>query len=96
MKTVLSPDAIEDLREAFEFIAKDNLSAAHRFLGRVLDTLDLLASGIIRGRKVSLSGKRACRAWSISPYWIYHVVTESELRILRVYHQARRPLEGRR
>jgi len=95
VKTVLSAEAIEDLRDGFDFIAKDSPAAARTFLLRILGAFDLLSSGIIRGRRATLPGRRHCHAWSVPPYWIYHVLAGRELRILRVYHQARRPIDRR-
>ena len=95
MILVLSEAAALDLQEAYDFIAEDSPTAAEHFLRHVRIAFDLLSSTLVRGRAVTLKGGLRVRAWSISPYCIYHQTTTSELQVLRIYHQARRPLERR-
>ncbi len=95
MILVLTEAAADDLQEAYDFIAKDSAPAADHFLKHVKIAFDILSSSLVRGRAVTLKDGRRVRAWSMPPYWIYHLTTGTEVVILRIYHQARRPLECR-
>jgi plasmid stabilization system protein ParE len=93
VKIVLSPLAAQDLNEAYEFIANDNKRAADEVLIRITEVLGLLASGRVRGREVKLTRGRKVRTWSLPPYRIYYRIQDDELQVVRIYHQARRPIE---
>lgn len=93
MKIVLAPLATRDLEEAYDFIARDNPEAADGVLAAVSETFGLLASGIVHGREVSLRTGERVLTWSHPPYRIYYRIAGDELQVVRVYHQARRPIE---
>lgn len=93
MKIVLAPLAARDLKEAHDFIARDNPGAADRVLAELSETLGLLASDRVQGRSVMLRSGRHVQAWSHPPYRIYYRITDQELQVVRIYHQARRPIE---
>jgi toxin ParE1/3/4 len=93
VKIVIAPLAAQDLQEAYDFIAKDSAHASDEVLIRITEVLGLLASGRVRGREVKLKGGRKVRAWSLPPYRIYYRIKEHELQVVRIYHQARRPIE---
>lgn len=93
MKIVLAPLAAQDLREAYDFIAGDNSEAADRVLAGILEAFGLLASGRIQGRQVTLRSGERVSTWSHPPYRVYYRISSDELQVIRVYHQARRPIE---
>lgn len=93
MKILLAPQAQEDLRQAYRQIAKDNLPAADRMLGRIVEVVGMLASGEIEGREVSLRDGRRVHTWPVPPYRIYYRRRDHLFQVVRVYHQARRPIE---
>lgn len=93
MKIVLAPLATRDLQEAYDFIARDNPEAADGVLAAISERLGFLASGIVRGREVSLQTGDRVHTWSHPPYRIYYRIVGDELQVVRVYHQARRPIE---
>lgn len=93
MKIVLAPLAAKDLREAHEFIARDNPAAADQVLVALSETVGLLASGRVQGRSVTLKSGDRLHTWSHPPYRIYYRIVGEELQVARVYHQARRPIE---
>lgn len=93
MRIVVAPEAARDLRDAFEFIAKDSVAAADQLLIRMTQTFGLLASNPAVGRDVKLKDGRRVRGWLLRPYRIYYRTRHDSLQILRVYHQARRPIE---
>jgi plasmid stabilization system protein ParE len=50
--------------------------------------------GQFSGPQVIFRGGRQAQRWSKRPYRIYYRRTRNRTTILRVYHQARRPIEG--
>jgi toxin ParE1/3/4 len=93
MTIVVSPQAGKDLREAYEFIHKDNPIAADRVLAHIVEVIGMLASEAVMGREVLLRDGRRVKTWPVPPYRIYYRVRGQELQVIRVYHQARRPIE---
>ena len=89
----LSPPASEDLRQAYEHIAQENHEAADRMLTRIVEVVASLASGAVEGREVRLRNGRRVRTWPVPPYRIYYRRGPEVFEIVRLYHQARRPIE---
>ena len=81
------------LAEAYEYIAQDSREAATRVLERLVAIVEHLEVGELQGPEVRLSDGRRVRRWSVPPYRIYYQRTSRRLAIVRVYHQARRPIE---
>jgi plasmid stabilization system protein ParE len=93
MTVTVSPHARDDLKEAFEYIHKDNPQAANRVLAHLVEMFGFLASGAVTGREVVLRDGRRVNTWPVPPYRIYYRKNVDRLEIIRVYHQARRPIE---
>jgi plasmid stabilization system protein ParE len=93
VRIVVAPAAAQDLREAYEHIAKDNPSAADQVLARLVEIIGLLASKVFEGRTVTLRDGRRVQTWPVPPYRLYYRMSNEALEVVRVYHQARRPLE---
>ena len=93
MTIVVAPQASKDLREAYEYILKDNPIAADRVLAHIVEVIGMLASEAVTGREVLLRDGRRVNTWPVPPYRIYYRVSGQELQVIRVYHQARRPIE---
>jgi toxin ParE1/3/4 len=93
MTIVVAPQAREDLRETYDYIAKDNPNAASRVLAHIVEVIGMLASESVTGREVRLKDGRRVKTWPVPPYRIYYRVRGQELQVIRVYHQARRPIE---
>jgi len=93
VRIVVAPAAAQDLREAYEHIAKDNPSAADQVLARLVEIIGLLASKVFEGRTVTLRDGRPIQTWPVPPYRLYYRVSSDVLEVVRVYHQARRPIE---
>lgn len=51
MTLLVSPQASEDLKQAYQYIAKDNVQAADRVLARIVEVIGMLAAGVVEGRK---------------------------------------------
>jgi toxin ParE1/3/4 len=88
----LSAAARRDLEEVYAFIAADNDSAAERVVRRLLGVMEQLATGELNGPEVRLENGRLVRRWSVPPYRVYYRRTSLRTTIVRIYHQARRPL----
>lgn len=93
MTIVVSPLAQHDLRQAYNQIARDNPTAADGVLGRIVDVIGTLASGGVEGREVRLRDGRRVYTWPVPPYRIYYRRSADVFEVVRVYHQARRPIE---
>ena len=93
MTIVVAPKAKEDLREAYGYIARDTREAADRVLARIVEVIGMLASGGVEGREVTLRDGRRVQTWPVPPYRIYYRKTGEVFQVVRVYHQARRPIE---
>ena len=93
MTIVVAPKAREDLREAYEYIARETLDAADRVLARIVEVIGMLASGAVEGREVTLRDGRRVQTWPVPPYRIYYRMRGEIFQVVRVYHQARRPIE---
>jgi plasmid stabilization system protein ParE len=93
MILVILAQAQRDLTEIYEFIARDSRPAARETLERITGIIRQLADGELKGPEIALRTGRRVRRWSVPPYWIYYRRTEQRTVVLRVYHQARWPLE---
>jgi plasmid stabilization system protein ParE len=93
VKVVVSEQAKADLLEIRQYIGRDNLVAAKNEIARIKAAISLLATDKADGRNVFLPNGDSVRIWLVSSYRLYYRRTVTELQVLRVYHQARRPLE---
>ncbi|PYM46503.1 MAG: hypothetical protein DME14_18060 [Candidatus Rokuibacteriota bacterium] len=53
----------------------------------------MLASGTVERREVRLRDGRRVHSWPVPPYRVYYRKSADVLEVVRVYHQARRPIE---
>lgn len=93
MRIVVAPRARDDLKRAYEHILSDNPHAADRFLARLVEIIGMLATEAIEGREVLLRDGRQVRTWPVPPYRIYYRKGRDAFEVIRVYHQARCPIE---
>jgi plasmid stabilization system protein ParE len=93
VKVVVTAKAEKDLVEACAYIAKDSPAAAHEFLARFDELTKMLASGVVEGPPVRLAGGQEAHSWPLKPYRIYYRRRGGALEVLRIYHQACRPIE---
>ncbi len=92
MKIVFAPEAEQDLWAALDFLAARRPSAAAHLLGNVGTLVRRLADGDFEGPEARLRSGEAVRSWPVSPYRLYYQRSHDELRVVRIYHQARRPI----
>jgi plasmid stabilization system protein ParE len=93
MQLILARQAQADFAEILGFVAQDNLRAAAAELARIDSVIQRLVTGELQGPEVRLLDGRQAQAWPVPPYRIYYRRTRNRTIILRVYHQARRPIE---
>ncbi len=93
MIIIVSPRARDDLKTAFEYIHKDSPQAADRVLAHLVEMFGFLASDAVTGREVILRNGRRVSTWPVPPYRIYYRKSADRIEIIRVYHQARKPIE---
>jgi addiction module RelE/StbE family toxin len=88
MKVVLSPQAREDLREIFLYIAEDNPHAARLVQTRIKERVAELRNNPHIGRPGRVPGTRELVILR-TPYLAPYQVTGDTIQILRVYHSSR-------
>lgn len=81
--------AIRDLKEAGDFIASDNSSAAQRMAERVQEAVEYLLDYPNMGRPGRVSGTRELIV-SGTPLIVVYRVIAPVIQILRVLHHARK------
>lgn len=88
MRIVLSPQAREDLREIFLYIAAENPRAARLVLSRIKEQVAELEDNPHLGRPGRVPGTRELVILK-TPYLVPYQVRGDILQILRVYHGSR-------
>jgi plasmid stabilization system protein ParE len=84
--------AARDLDAAIQFLAQRDPRTAARLIDDVIDLGQRLADGGFDGVEVRLKSGLVVRSWPLPPYRIYYRRQPNLLEIMRVYHQARRPI----
>ncbi len=90
---ILGPRARRDLDEAYGWIARDNPRAPARTIERLFDVMDRLESRELIGLRVRITDDQLVRRWSVPLYRIYYRERGDQIEVVRVYRQARRPIE---
>lgn len=88
MNVVFSPQAREDLREIFLYIAEDSPAAARLVLSRIKERVKELIDNPHIGRPGRVPGTRELVILK-TPYLAPYQVVENVIQILRVYHGSR-------
>ena len=93
MIVVYLPAAIRDYDEIRELTAARSRLAAERTIDRIERVILQLAAGELSGSEVILRDGRRAQSWAVPPYRVYYRRTDEQTVILRIHHQARRPIE---
>ncbi len=88
MNVVFSPQAREDLREIFLYIAEDSPATARLVLSRIKERVKELKDNPHIGRPGRVPGTRELVILK-TPYLAPYQVVENVIQILRVYHGSR-------
>jgi plasmid stabilization system protein ParE len=76
-----------------EHILRDDPAAAARVDDRLLAAIERLAAGEFEGPETTLTTGEVVRSWPVRPFRIYYQRAADDLLIVRIYHQARSPIE---
>jgi toxin ParE1/3/4 len=88
LKPIFTGPARQDLAAIWEHIAADSAEAADRFVDQVDHRIELLRVHPNQGERDHRVG--GCRRVLIGRYLLFYEQAGDELRILRLYHSARR------
>jgi len=86
---VLSPDALQDLQDIWDFIALDNASAADQHEDQFFNAFEKLARQPRMGHTRSDLTERDVRFWPTGSYLIVYREGPTALQILAILHGAR-------
>jgi toxin ParE1/3/4 len=89
MKVIWSLLAKRDLRELIANIAEESIQGAELVAARILKTAEVLAGMPHSGRIGRVSGTRE-KVVRRTPYILVYRIISRRVRVLRVYHGARR------
>jgi len=86
---VLSPDALQDLQDIWDFIAFDNAQAADQLEDEFFEAFEKLARQPRMGHTRSDLTERDVRFWSTGSYLIVYRERLEHLQVLAVLHGSR-------
>ena len=89
MKAIWSPEARQDLRDIYLYLAAENPYAARALQARIKQCLQLLQDNPRIGRPGRVPGTREL-VISGTYYIVPYRIRERRLELLRVYHMARK------
>lgn len=93
-KYVLDPLAANDLRQIWQFIARDNPQAATRVIKAAYQTFDALSATPNMGKlRICLTSPdyevRSLPVMGFNKYLIFYQFAAKNIQVLRIYHTAR-------
>jgi addiction module RelE/StbE family toxin len=89
MKVIWSPEARQDLRKIYLYLAAENPSATRALQERIKQGVQLLQDNPHIGRPGRVAGTREL-VISGTSYIVPYRIGEKRLELLRVYHMARK------
>jgi plasmid stabilization system protein ParE len=92
LKVTYTEEAVADIVEAISYLRERNLTAAARLDAEITRCIERLADREFEGPVLRLRSGAVVRSWGVRRFRIYYQRHRDELLILRVYHQARRPI----
>jgi len=92
LKVTYTEEAVADLVEAITYLNERNQTAAAKLDADIAQCIERLAGREFEGPISRLRSGAVVRSWGLPPFRIYYQRHPDELLILRVYHQARRPI----
>lgn len=88
-KIIWAPRALEDLKDARDFIALDNPKKAEMFVADIIDRIEKLARFEKLGRMIPEIGESRYREFIVSEYRVFHEIRDHDVLIFRVLHSKR-------
>jgi plasmid stabilization system protein ParE len=92
LKVVFTPEAIADVVGAIEHVRERSPKAAANLDAAISDCVARLADREFDGPTSRLRSGSLVQSWPVAPFRIYYQRHPNELLIVRMYHQARRPI----
>ncbi len=92
MKITYTEEAVADIVEAITYLNERNPTAAANLDAEITHCIERLADQEFEGPVSRLRSGAVVRSWAVRPFRIYYQRHPEELVIVRVYHQARRPI----
>jgi toxin ParE1/3/4 len=90
VKVTWAPSAVADINNIAEYIAKDSLQSAYAQVELFFETVIVLEKHPMYGKKVPELNDESFREILIGRYRIiYEVLSQTEIGIVTVHHQAR-------
>jgi len=84
LKILWSPLAVERLENIFEYISKDDISAAHKMVERIFKKVETLSKFPERGRKVPVVNREEIREVFENEYRIIYRVESTRVFVLSI------------
>jgi plasmid stabilization system protein ParE len=84
----LSPEAAADIREIWEYIARDSFRAARRVRLDIFDACARLASNPRIGHQRDDLTSKPILFWPVGSYLIIYRISQKSIEIVRVVHGA--------
>lgn len=85
-------EAHRDLLDALDHIAGRDPAAARHLVERLSSILEQLDQRAFEGAEIRLTTGEVIRSWAVPPYRVYYERESDGILVVRIYHQARRPL----
>ena len=92
MRVAYTEEAVADIVQAITYLNERNPTAAAKLDADITRSIERLADREFEGPVSRLRSGAVVRSWAVPPFRIYYQRHPDELLIVRVYHQARRPI----
>jgi plasmid stabilization system protein ParE len=92
LKVTYTEEAIADIVDAITYLRERSPTAAQKVDAEIERCIRRLADREFEGPISRLRSGVVVRSWSVPPFRIYYQRHTEELLVVRVYHQARRPI----
>jgi plasmid stabilization system protein ParE len=92
LKVTYADEAIADILDAITYLVQRSPGAAANLDADIAACIERLASRQFDGPVSRLRSGAVVQSWAVPPFRIYYQRHPDELLIVRVYHQARRPI----
>jgi plasmid stabilization system protein ParE len=92
LKVTYTEEAVADIVEAITYLKERNPTAAASLDAEISQCIGRLAAQEFDGPVSRLRTGALVQSWAVAPFRIYYQRHPDELLIVRVYHQARRPI----
>ena len=92
MKVTYTEEAVADIVQAITYLNERNPTAAAKLDADIARCIERLADREFEGPVSRLRSSAVVRSWGVPPFRVYYQRHPDGLLIVRVYHQARRPI----